>query len=78
MGLIVGGVVVIVLLVLLNIVGVKEAKLNVLLAVIDFATQALLVVLGFVLIFSPDDPHEERGLGIAPTWSSSSWRSRSR
>src|SRR4051795_12855555 len=39
-------------LVLLNIVGVQEAaKLNIFLAVADFATQLLLVLLGFVLIF---------------------------
>src|SRR5690242_7204277 len=41
---IIGGAVVIVLLVLLNIVGIQEsAKLNIVLAVIDFATQLLLV-----------------------------------
>src|SRR3954468_16820830 len=51
---IVGGVVVVVLLVLLNIVGIQEAaRLNVFLAAIDFATQLLLVALGFFLIFSP-------------------------
>ena len=48
------GALIVVILVAVNIVGVKEAaKLNVLLAVIDFGTQALLVILGFVLIFSP-------------------------
>ena len=42
------------LLVGLNIVGIQEAaKLNILLAVLDFATQLLLVALGFFLIFSP-------------------------
>src|SRR5216117_449767 len=42
---IIGGAVVIVILVALNIVGIKEAaSLNILLAVIDFATQLLLVV----------------------------------
>src|SRR3954453_8739846 len=51
---IIGGGVVIVLLVALNIVVIQEsAKLNVLLAVVDFATQVLLVILGFVLVFSP-------------------------
>src|SRR5947199_10155327 len=36
----------------LNIVGVQEAaRLNIFLAVVDFATQLLLVALGFVLIF---------------------------
>src|SRR5690242_5405992 len=51
---IIGGAIVIVFLVLLNIVGIKEAaNLNVFLAVVDFATQLLLVLLGFALIFSP-------------------------
>jgi basic amino acid/polyamine antiporter, APA family len=68
---IVGGSVVIVLLVLLNIVGIKEAaSLNVFLAVVDFATQLLLVVIGFALIF---DPHVVFSAnihwGVAPTWS---------
>ena len=52
---IVGGAIVIVVLVALNIVGVQEAaRLNVVLAVVDFATQLLLVILGFVLVFSPE------------------------
>jgi basic amino acid/polyamine antiporter, APA family len=64
------GAVVIVLLVGVNIVGVKEAaKLNVFLAVVDFATQALLVVLGFVLIFSPSILTANVTFGVAPTWS---------
>lgn len=65
------GCVVIVLLVAVNIVGVKEAaKLNILLAVVDFATQALLVLLGFVLIFSPEILTGNVTFGVAPTWSS--------
>src|SRR5438045_9200546 len=49
-----GGAIVIVFLVVLNVVGIKEAaSLNVFLAVVDFATQLLLVVIGFALIFSP-------------------------
>src|SRR5213594_2388117 len=51
---IIGGSIVIAVLVGLNIVGIREAaRLNILLAVIDFATQLLLVLLGFILIFSP-------------------------
>jgi basic amino acid/polyamine antiporter, APA family len=67
---IVGGVIVVVLLVLLNIVGIKEAAgLNILLAVVDFATQLLLVVIGFVLIFSPHLVFSENlHWGVAPTW----------
>jgi basic amino acid/polyamine antiporter, APA family len=66
---IVGGIVVIVSLVLLNIVGVQEsAKVNVVLAVTDFATQLLLVLLGFVLVFSPHILVSNIHLGVAPTW----------
>src|SRR5437867_6498794 len=58
------------LLVGLNIVGVQEAaRLNILLAVVDFATQLLLVVLGFVLIFSPHVLWDNIHFGVAPTWS---------
>jgi APA family basic amino acid/polyamine antiporter len=57
------------LLVLLNIIGIKEAaSLNVFLAVIDFATQLLLVLLGFVLVFSPDIITSNIHWGVAPTW----------
>ncbi len=56
------------LLVGLNIVGIKEAaNLNVLLAVLDFATQLLLVGLGFVLIFSPHVIAANIHFGVAPT-----------
>jgi APA family basic amino acid/polyamine antiporter len=67
---IVGGAIVIVLLVLLNIVGIQEAaSLNIFLAVIDFATQLLLVLIGFVLIFSPHQVFSANlHWGIAPTW----------
>jgi basic amino acid/polyamine antiporter, APA family len=65
------GALVVVLLVAINIVGVREAaRLNILLAVIDFATQALLVVLGVVLIFSPEVLVDNVHFGVAPTWSS--------
>src|SRR5438132_274921 len=68
---IIGGIVVIVVLVALNIVGVQEAaSLNIFLAVVDFATQLLLVLLGFALIFSPHTLHANIHLGVAPTWSS--------
>jgi len=55
----------------LNIVGIKEAaSLNIFLAVIDFATQLLLVLLGFFLIFSPHTLSSNIHFGVAPTWSS--------
>jgi len=60
---------VIVLLVLLNIVGIREAAgLNVTLAVVDFATQLLLVLLGFFLIFSPEILVDNVHWGTTPTW----------
>jgi len=68
---VIGGIVVIVVLVAINIVGIQEAaKLNIVLALVDFATQLFLVVLGFTLVF---DPHILTGnvhFGTAPTWSS--------
>jgi basic amino acid/polyamine antiporter, APA family len=52
---IVVGIAVVAVLALLNVVGAKEsAGLNVFLALADFFTQVLLVVLGLVLVFSPD------------------------
>ncbi len=67
---IVGGAIVIVVLVALNVVGVQEAaKLSISLAVVDFATQILLVVVGFALVFSPETLVENVHWGVAPTWS---------
>jgi APA family basic amino acid/polyamine antiporter len=67
---IVGGSVVVVVLVALNIVGIQEsARLNIVLAVVDFATQLLLVLLGFVLILSPETLVDNVHFGSAPTWS---------
>jgi basic amino acid/polyamine antiporter, APA family len=58
------------LLVGINVVGVREAaRLNILLAVIDFATQLLLVALGFFLIFSPHILSSNVHFGVAPSWS---------
>ena len=64
-----GGALVIALLVLLNIIGIQEsAKVNIGLALIDFATQILLVILGFALIFSPHVLGSNIHWGVAPTW----------
>jgi APA family basic amino acid/polyamine antiporter len=66
---IVGGSIVIVVLVVLNIVGVQEAaKLSITLAVLDFATQVLLVVVGFVLVLNPETLTSNVHWGTAPTW----------
>jgi basic amino acid/polyamine antiporter, APA family len=66
---VIGGATVIAALVAVNIVGVKEAAgLNIFLAVVDFSTQVLLVILGFVLIFSPSTLADNVHFGVAPTW----------
>ncbi len=66
---IIGGAIVIVVLVALNILGIREAaSLNILLAVVDFATQLLLVLLGFFLVLSPSILVDNVHFGTAPTW----------
>ncbi len=68
-GDIVFGALVIAVLMAVNIVGVKEsAGVNVLLAVVDFMTQLLLVVVGAALVLSPETLANNVQLGIAPTW----------
>jgi basic amino acid/polyamine antiporter, APA family len=64
-----GGAVVVLLLVALNIVGVKEAAgLNIFLALADLGTQALLVVIGLFVVFSPEVLQANVHLGVTPTW----------
>ncbi len=66
---IVGGAIVIVVLVALNVVGVSEAaNLSVTLAVVDLGTQVLLVVIGAALVFSPETLVDNVHWGVAPTW----------
>src|SRR6201987_3546255 len=66
---IVVGIVLTWLLVGINIVGIKEAaNLNIFLAVVDFATQLLLVMLGFFLVFHPHVLWSNVHFGVAPTW----------
>jgi APA family basic amino acid/polyamine antiporter len=66
---IVGGAAVILILVAINIVGIKEAAgLNVFLAVIDFATQLLLVGIGFAIVFHPHVLTANVHWGVAPSW----------
>jgi APA family basic amino acid/polyamine antiporter len=60
---------VIAVLAAINVFGVKEsAGLNILLALIDFTTQLLLVLIGAILVLSPDVLVENVQLGVAPTW----------
>jgi basic amino acid/polyamine antiporter, APA family len=67
---IVVGALVIVLLVAINVVGVREsAGLNITLSIVDFGTQVLLVLIGFALVLSPDTLTANIEWGVAPTWS---------
>jgi APA family basic amino acid/polyamine antiporter len=69
-GDIIGGAVLIVALALINIRGTEEsAKLNLVLAVADLATQIVLVGIGIFLVLSPQTLVDNVHLGVAPTWS---------
>jgi basic amino acid/polyamine antiporter, APA family len=69
-GDIVGGAVLIAALAMLNIRGSQEsARLNLVLAIADLATQIVLVGIGLVLVFSPEVLIDNVDLGVAPTWS---------
>ena len=68
-GDIIGGLVLIALLAALNVKGSQEsARLNLLLAIGDLLTQLALVVVGVVLVLSPDTLISNVELGVAPTW----------
>ncbi len=63
------GALVIIALSLVNVVGIKEsAGLNVVLALVDFFTQLLMVVVGAILVFSPSTLTGNISFGVAPTW----------
>src|SRR3954447_24574476 len=60
---------VIALLAVVNIVGVRESTgVNVALAVVDFLTQVLLVLIGIAVVFSPETLVNNVELGVAPEW----------
>jgi APA family basic amino acid/polyamine antiporter len=63
-----GGIAVVAILAAVNVIGVKEsAGLNVFLALADFATQVVLVVVGIVLVFSPETLVDNVDFGTYPT-----------
>jgi APA family basic amino acid/polyamine antiporter len=65
---IVGGILVVALLGVVNIVGVKEsAGVNVFFAVADFCTQVVLVIVGIVLVLNPELLVEQIDFGTTPT-----------
>jgi APA family basic amino acid/polyamine antiporter len=67
-GDIVGGIVIVAILAAVNVIGVKEAAgLNIFLALADFFTQIVLVIVGCVLVLSPHTLVHNIHLGTAPT-----------
>jgi APA family basic amino acid/polyamine antiporter len=69
-GDIIGGAVLIAILALINIRGTEEsARLNLVLAIADLATQVVLVAIGIVLVLSPEVLVDNIHLGVAPSWS---------
>jgi basic amino acid/polyamine antiporter, APA family len=69
-GDVIAGAVLIAALALLNVRGSQEsARLNLVLAIADLATQVVLVGIGLVLVFSPQVLVDNVHLGVAPTWS---------
>jgi APA family basic amino acid/polyamine antiporter len=63
------GIGVVAVLSVVNVVGVREAaRLNIVLAVTDLATQLLLVAVGLALVLSPHVLIHNVHLGVAPTW----------
>jgi APA family basic amino acid/polyamine antiporter len=68
-GDVIAGVILIALLAALNVKGTQEsARLNLVLAIADLATQIVLVLIGMVLVFNPDILVSQVHLGVAPSW----------
>ncbi len=64
----IGGVLVIVALVIINVIGIKEAaRLNIVLAVLDLGTQVLIMVIGILLLLAPRLLIDQVDLWKAPT-----------
>jgi basic amino acid/polyamine antiporter, APA family len=66
---VIGGAITIVVLVVINIVGIKEAaRVNVLLAMLDLGTQILIMLIALVLLLEPKILISQIHWGVAPTW----------
>jgi basic amino acid/polyamine antiporter, APA family len=65
----IGGIITAVFLVAINVIGIKEAaRLNIILALLDLATQVLIMVIALALLLAPRILIEQIHWGIAPTW----------
>ena len=65
----IGGIVVILVLVTVNVFGIKEAaRINIALAVLDLATQVLVMLIGVFLLLQPRMLLDQVHFGSVPTW----------
>ncbi len=66
---VIGGILTVIILVAINIFGIKEAAaVNVLLALLDLSTQVLIMIIAVVLLLEPSILISQVHLGVAPTW----------
>ncbi len=66
---VIGGAITIIVLVVINIIGIKEAaSLNVVLALLDLGTQVLIMIIALVLLLEPNILLSQIHWGVAPTW----------
>ena len=66
---VIAGAILVGLLVAINVIGSREsAKLNLILAVADLATQVVVVSIGLALVLSPETLVANVEWGVAPTW----------
>ena len=65
----IGGAITVIVLVVINVIGIKEAaRLNVVLALLDLGTQVLIMFIALVLLLQPKILISQIEWGIAPTW----------
>jgi APA family basic amino acid/polyamine antiporter len=66
---VIAGVILVGLLIAINVVGSREsAKLNLVLAIADLATQVVVVAVGIALVLNPEVLVSNVELGVAPAW----------
>ena len=66
---VIGGILLIGLLIVVNVIGSREsARLNIVLAIADLLTQVVVVVIGIALVLNPEILVSNIELGTAPTW----------
>jgi basic amino acid/polyamine antiporter, APA family len=66
---VIAGVILVGLLITINVIGSKEsARLNLVLAIADLATQVVVVAIGIALVLNPDTLVSNVEWGVAPSW----------